>query len=116
MSGPERERPKGAATPKGQPKTVEANGSTSFAHSGTACKQDCIAIPRSDFERLVQSAIDLLDRADGDADSEANGDECDGSFAEDEAAACFALSGYGPGCIITDCDSEHDGREPEAGI
>lgn len=41
MSGPEKERPKVAATTLGQPKTVEANGSPFFAHAWETCKQGC---------------------------------------------------------------------------
>ena len=41
MSGPEKERPKVAATTLGQPKTVEANGSPFIAHTRETCKQGC---------------------------------------------------------------------------
>lgn len=45
-------------------------------------------------------------------DAELGGDETDGTFAEDEGAACFAHLGSGPGCKISDPDAEHDGAEP----
>ena len=80
-------RPPVAATTEGQPNAVRASGNASFAHCSAAGKQDAIAIPRIALERLVQSAIDLLDSADGDADYEPD-----------------------------DFDAEHDGREPEDGI
>ena len=83
----ETERPPVAVTTEGQPSTVEANGNAPFAHCSAAGKQHAIAIPRIAFERLVQSAIQLLDSADGDAD-----------------------------CEPDDFDAEHDGREPEDGI
>ena len=83
----ETERPPVAVTTEGQPNAVGANGNASFAHRGAAGKPDPIAIPRIAFERLVQSAIDLLDSADGQAD-----------------------------CEPDDFDAEHDGREPEDGI
>lgn len=41
MRGPEKERPKVAATTLGQPKTVEANGSPFIAHTRETCKQRC---------------------------------------------------------------------------
>ena len=83
----ERERPPVAVTTEGQPSVVETYGNASFAHRIAAGKPDSIAIPRAAFEQLVQSAIDLLDWMDGDADLE-----------PDEP------------------DAEHDGREPENGL
>ena len=41
MSGPEKERPKVAATTLGQPNTVEANGSPFIDHTSGTCKQGC---------------------------------------------------------------------------
>ena len=76
-----------AVTTEGQPSVVETYGSASFAHDSAAGKPDSIAIPRDAFERLVQSAIDLLDWIDGDADLEPD-----------------------------ELDAEHDGREPENGL
>lgn len=43
MRAAEKERPEVARTTPGQPKTVEANGSSSFAHTSEACKQGCVA-------------------------------------------------------------------------
>lgn len=81
------ERPPVAGTTEGQPSVVETYGNASFAHRSAAGKPDSIAIPRDAFERLVQSAIDLLDWMDGDADLEPD-----------------------------DRDTGHDGREPEGGL
>lgn len=47
----------------------------------------------------VELLIARLDRLDGDPDVEANGDEADGSFAEDES---FYFAGTMPGCPISD--------------
>ena len=82
----ETERLSVAVTTEGQPSIVGTCGNASFSHREAAGKPDSIAIPRDAFERLVQSAIDLLDWMDGDADLEPD-----------------------------DQDAEHDGREPESG-
>ena len=81
------ERPQVAVTTEGQPSTVEANGNASLAHHSAAGKPDSLAIPPNAFERLVQSAIDLLDCMNGDFDLEPD-----------------------------ELDAEHDGREPEGGL
>lgn len=47
----------------------------------------------------VELLIARLDRLDGDPDSEANGDEADGSFAEDDF--CHFV-GSMPGCPVAD--------------
>lgn len=58
--------------------------------------------------------IARLDRADGDADLEANGDELDGTNAEDEESG-FSNMGLwsGPGCPISDPDKgvDDDGEQ-----
>lgn len=59
--------------------------------------------PRPVIERLVARLIDHLDEEDGDADLEPNGDELDGTDAEDEVLHNFGLTGlHGPGCPISD--------------
>ncbi len=68
---------------------------------------------RAELEGFISVAIDLLDLADGDPDGEDNGDEADGTLAEDEDCAAFAVMGDGPGCIASDNDTEHDGREEQ---
>jgi hypothetical protein len=70
---------------------------------------------RPSLSAFIAVAIDLLDTLDGDTDLEATGDEEDGSFTEDEPCARFALAGDGPGCVYSDDDSEHDGRENDDG-
>ena len=83
----ETERPPVAVTTEGQPSVVETYGNASFAHDSAAGKPDSLAIPPNAFERLVQSAIDLLDCMNGDFDLEPD-----------------------------ELDAEHDGREPEGGL
>lgn len=64
---------------------------------------------RKAVEAAIEFLINLLDAQDGDPDTEANGDEEDGDFAEDEAAALFArMISAGPGCNIADGDSAID--------
>lgn len=69
---------------------------------------------RTEIEGFISVAIDLLDFTDGDPDVEPNGDEGDGTGAEDEAGG-HTRYGSGPGCSISDPDHEHDGREHEEG-
>lgn len=73
--------------------------------------------PRDLLERLVESAIDRLDRADGDPDVELNGDEAHGTSGEDDfidRGQGFVGPCSGPGCPVSDPGGdEHDGREPE---
>lgn len=47
-------------------------------------------------------------------DDELAGDETDGNGAEDEEGSHTAY-GSGPGCVISDPDAEHDGREIDDG-
>lgn len=61
-------------------------------------------LPRRLLELLVQHAIDRLDEEDSDPDIEANGDETDGTFAEDEWLVPPTIFGFyhGAGCSISD--------------
>jgi hypothetical protein len=84
---------------------------------------------RADTGAAIEHLIDKLDQQDGDPDleehgledgftphaadgpgcpvadcGELDGDEQDGSFAEDEPCASHARHGSGPGCIISDPD------------
>ena len=61
------------------------------------------SLPRPLLSRLVARAIERLDEIDGDTDVEPDGDEEDGSFAEEEERA-FATQFAGPGCSISDVD------------
>jgi hypothetical protein len=71
---------------------------------------------REELEGFIAVAIDLLDLADGDPDVEANGDEEDGTGAEDEEGG-HSVYGAGPGCEIGDPGGcEHDGREHDDAI
>lgn len=66
---------------------------------------------RPRLEGFIAVAIGLLDVLDGDPDEEANGDEADGTCAEDEAGEELrARSESGPGCSIGDPDSAVDDR------
>lgn len=68
---------------------------------------------RDRLDGFIASAIDLLDRSDGDSDLELNGDESDFAGAEDEEQAACAGHGRpfpwtGPGCPISDPDRAID--------
>ncbi|WP_126172858.1 hypothetical protein [Altericroceibacterium xinjiangense] len=66
--------------------------------------------PREAVERTIQAAIDALDAIDGDPDLEPDGDEADGSGAEDEPCAWFLTMDRGPGCTTADPDNDQDER------
>ena len=79
---------------------------------------------RQQLEGFVAVALDLMDLDDGDPDLEVNGDELDGTNAEDEVGNNHFNYGLGPGCPISDPDSAVDDRpcddpyqdlEPEEG-
>ena len=73
-------------------------------------------IPRPAIEHAVSVLIDHLDECDGDPDLESDGDELDGTCAEDEAGAeLYARPWSGPGCEISDPDKgdEEDGEREE---
>jgi hypothetical protein len=60
-------------------------------------------LPRHVLDRLTQRMIDRLDQMDGDTDLELNGDEQDGTNAEDEARQLpWHFWANGPGCPISD--------------
>ena len=65
-----------------------------------------VGLPRRLLERLVQHAIDWLDEDDGDPDLELNGDQLDGTGAEDELTGQLwnYRSAGGAGCLISDPD------------
>ena len=65
---------------------------------------------RRKIEAAIELLIAMLDALDGDTDIEPNGDERDGSIAEDDWTAWFTLSGVwsGPGCPIADFDIGED--------
>jgi hypothetical protein len=77
---------------------------------------------RAELEGFIAVAIDLLDLADPDPDIEPNGDEMDGSLAEDDFTSHNAGPLPGPGCPISDpdlsvddkpCDEPFEDREPD---
>lgn len=60
------------------------------------------SLSRAELDRLVQQMIDRMDDMDGDTDLEPDGDELDGSMAEDDFGPQNAdWLGY-PGCPISD--------------
>lgn len=67
---------------------------------------------RTEIEGFISVAISLLDLADGDPDAEE--DDPAGACDEDGINTYFP-DAFGPGCIISDDDNEHDGREEEYG-
>jgi hypothetical protein len=72
--------------------------------------------PRPVIERLVIRLIEHLDAQDGDPDSEANGDELDGSSGEEDipipsrSGRCVLSD---PGCPISDPGEEEHDREDD---
>jgi hypothetical protein len=70
---------------------------------------------RPKVEAFAEISIALLDLIDGDPDAEE--DDPQGACDEDEISTNLHASwGGGAGCLISDDDSEHDGREIEDGI
>ncbi|MDT7527991.1 hypothetical protein OVY29_04875 [Sphingopyxis sp. SE2] len=71
---------------------------------------------REQLEGFIEVALSLLDLADGDPDIEPNGDEEDGTGAEDEQGA-HTCDASGPGCAVSDPDSAVDdlGCDPDEG-
>jgi hypothetical protein len=68
-------------------------------------------LPLAALGDAIDALIALYDAAAGDPDLELNGDELDGSIAEDDFAD--HPQHYGAGCAIADSDYEHDGCEEE---
>lgn len=70
---------------------------------------------RKQLHGFIAVAIELADTLDGDPDLEE--DDPQGACDEDEISTNLHASwGGGAGCLISDDDSEHDGREIEDGI
>lgn len=79
-------------------------------------------LSRHQLEAAVELLIDRMDEIDGNSDVEANGDELDGSNAEDDYGGSSNVGIYdAPGCPIADpdlavddsgCDEDTD-REPD---
>ena len=69
-------------------------------------------LPRHELASLTERLIDCLDAAEPDAGLEPNGDELDGTMAEDEEfpTGGFSWDQAAPTAIA---DGEHDGREPD---
>jgi hypothetical protein len=66
---------------------------------------------REKVEAFAEISVALLDLVDGDPDREE--DDPQGACDEDEISTNLTAQwGPGPGCEISDSDSEHDGREP----
>ena len=79
---------------------------------------------RAQLSSFVEIAIELMDVADGNTDVETNGDELDGSSAEDDIWGHGGNGMDGPGCSLADAGEEDDHAggnvddegEPENGI
>ncbi len=73
-----------------------------------------LSIIRNSLRGAIDELVSLLDQLEGDADAEANGEETDNNHSEDDALD-YERFGNGPGCVYSDPDAEHDGREQESG-
>lgn len=73
---------------------------------------------RAEIEFCIESLLTILDAADGDPDLGPNGDELDGSMAEDDFCLQNADWLGHPGCPISDPDEDDDpsGQCDEDGI
>lgn len=104
------EKSPAAATAGAQSATLQAIADLLDAISIAESKPSqgpAVPLPRAMVENVVETAIAWLDAEDGDCDLQ------DGNFLEDEPAAVFAhISGFGPGCILSD----NDHQENEDGI
>lgn len=65
---------------------------------------------RQEIEGFISVAIELLDLADSDPDTE---EDDPAGVCDEDGINTEHFSSLGPGCIISDCDNEHDGCEPE---
>jgi len=70
------------------------------------------SLPRAELARLTAHMIDRMDELDGDADLEFNGDEYDGSLAEDDFH-CQSANQFGYPGDPDDAEDSHD-REQES--
>ncbi|WP_301074311.1 hypothetical protein [Sphingomonas sp.] len=71
------------------------------------------SLPRAELSRLTERMIDRMDEIDGEADLEADGDELDGSMAEDEFCRQSAnWLGYPGG--LDDAEDGHDQEMEDA--
>ena len=99
-----------------------------LATIGTPTARNAVPVPpaaifrilsRFDRDQLagfITVAIDVLDLAEPDSDLEPDGDELDGTAAEDDFYAHSKWLGE-PGCPIADPGGcEHDGREIDDGL
>ena len=69
------------------------------------------SFPRPVIERLVSRLIEHLDEQDGEPDFEPNGDELDGTNAEDELGNNHLSHMLGIGCPISDPGEDNGDRE-----
>ena len=69
--------------------------------------------PTKEIEDAIEAMLAELDLRGGDPDVELNGDEADGTDAEDEILN--SLPGGGPGCAVSDPD-ESDGDDLDASV
>lgn len=75
------------------------------------------SLPRHALDRLVEKAIDHMDYQDRDPDAECNGDELDGTMAEDDFHHQNANWLREPGCPLSDpAEDNHDREEDQRHI
>jgi hypothetical protein len=95
------------------------------SHAAPAVLSVLSRFDRQSLASFITVAIDLLDVVDGDTDAELNGDEEDGTDAEDELSRFAGRVHAGPGCSISDpdaavddhpCDEPYQDLEPEESI
>lgn len=98
------------------------NGSAAAPLPLSLIAQAIPKLTRHDLEALAERLIDHLDEQEPDPDIELNGDELDGSLAEDDFSPQNAGGLPGPGCPLSDpdmavddqgCDDINDDREEE---
>ncbi len=65
-------------------------------------------LDRTQLGSFVEIAIELMDVADGNTDVETNGDELDGSSAEEDIWGHGGNGMDGPGCSLADAGEEDD--------
>ena len=71
-------------------------------------------LSRDALADLCEQLIDRLDTIDGDSDIEPNGDELDGTGAEDDYQTGCEVAGPFPGCPISDPSEDGDSDYCEA--
>lgn len=71
------------------------------------------SLPRAELARITERLIDRMDELDGDSDVELNGDERDGTGAEDDFCDQNADWLEHPGCPVSDPGEDNGDHERE---